>query len=92
MCRCRPPIAFPALADGKIDLLARNSTWTMGRETDLGLTFVGVTYYDGQGFLLPRSAGTFSSLELDGVEGLRPVGNDQRGQPRRLFQRQQHGL
>ncbi len=57
---------FQALADGKIDLLARNSTWTMGRETDLGLTFVGVTYYDGQGFLLPRSAGTFSSLELDG--------------------------
>lgn len=59
---------FPALADGRIDLLARNSTWTMGRETGLGLTFVGVTYYDGQGFLLPRSAGTFSSLELDGAK------------------------
>ncbi|MCB1488180.1 MAG: amino acid ABC transporter substrate-binding protein [Bauldia sp.] len=57
---------FKALSDGNIDLLARNSTWTMGRETELGLTFVGVTYYDGQGFLLPRSAGVLSSFELDG--------------------------
>jgi general L-amino acid transport system substrate-binding protein len=57
---------FEALASGKIDLLSRNSTWTMARETGLGLTFVGVTYYDGQGFMLPRAAGAFSSLELDG--------------------------
>src|SRR5271157_3821571 len=46
---------FQALKDGKIDVLSRNSTWTMGRETEYGLTFVGVTYYDGQGFLLPRA-------------------------------------
>lgn len=57
---------FPVLADGGIDILARNSTWTMGRETQYGLTFVGISYYDGQGFLLPRSAEIFSSLELDG--------------------------
>jgi general L-amino acid transport system substrate-binding protein len=57
---------FDALATGKIDLLSRNSTWTMQREAGLGLTFVGVTYYDGQGFMLPRSTGAFSSLELDG--------------------------
>ncbi len=57
---------FTALADGKVDLLARNSTWTMGRETELGLTFVGVSYYDGQGFMLPRSTGKQSALELDG--------------------------
>lgn len=57
---------FDALAAGKIDLLSRNSTWTMQREAGLGLTFVGVTYYDGQGFMLPRSTGAFSSLELDG--------------------------
>lgn len=56
---------FDALLSGKIDLLSRNSTWTMGREAGLGLTFVGVTYYDGQGFMVPRSAGRFSSLELD---------------------------
>lgn len=57
---------FDALASGEIDLLSRNSTWTMQREAGLGLTFVGVTYYDGQGFMLSRSAGMFSSLELDG--------------------------
>src|SRR5579862_7357806 len=41
---------FEALKDGKIDVLARNSTWTMSRETQYGLVFVGVNYYDGQGF------------------------------------------
>jgi general L-amino acid transport system substrate-binding protein len=55
---------FDALTEGKIDVLARNTTWTMGREAGLGVTFVGVTYYDGQGFLLPRSADVLSSLEL----------------------------
>jgi general L-amino acid transport system substrate-binding protein len=57
---------FAALADKKIDLLSRNSTWTMGRETEFGLTFVGVTYFDGQGFMLPRAANILSSLELGG--------------------------
>ncbi|MBN9023621.1 MAG: transporter substrate-binding domain-containing protein, partial [Rhizobiales bacterium] len=57
---------FDALKSGKIDILSRNSTWTMGRETGYGLTFVGVTYYDGQGFLVPRAAEVFSALELDG--------------------------
>ncbi len=59
---------FQALRDGKIDLLARNSTWTMSRETEFGLTFVGVTYYDGQGFLVPRAMKINSALELDGAK------------------------
>lgn len=58
---------FEALRDGKIDLLSRNSTWTMGRETEYGLTFVGVTYYDGQGFMVPRALRVRSALELDGA-------------------------
>ncbi len=58
---------FQALADGKIDVLSRNSTWTMGRETEFGLAFVGVTYYDGQGFLVPRAMRVTSALELDGA-------------------------
>ena len=58
---------FEALRDGKIDVLSRNSTWTLSRETDYGLTFVGVTYYDGQGFLLPRKLKVASALELDGA-------------------------
>lgn len=57
---------FEALKSGKVDLLSRNSTWTMGREVGFGITFVGVTYYDGQGFMVPRAANVFSALELDG--------------------------
>jgi general L-amino acid transport system substrate-binding protein len=58
---------FEALRSGKIDLLSRNSTWTMSRETGMGLTFVGVTYYDGQGFMVPRKTAVDSSLELSGT-------------------------
>lgn len=56
---------FDALKSGKIDVLARNSTWNLSREADYGLTFVGVSYYDGQGFMLPASANVSSALELD---------------------------
>lgn len=58
---------FDALKDGKVDLLSRNSTWTMSRETDLPLAFAGVTYYDGQGFMVKRDSGKVSALELDGA-------------------------
>jgi general L-amino acid transport system substrate-binding protein len=58
---------FQALQNGKIDVLARNSTWTMGRETEFGLTFVGATYYDGQGFMVPRALKVNSALQLDGA-------------------------
>lgn len=57
---------FEALQSSKIDLLSRNSTWTMSRETSLGLMFAGVAYYDGQGFLLRREAGIDTALELGG--------------------------
>jgi general L-amino acid transport system substrate-binding protein len=57
---------FDALKDKKIDVLSRNSTWTMGRENDAGLVFAGVTYYDGQAFLVPKSRNLTSALELDG--------------------------
>jgi general L-amino acid transport system substrate-binding protein len=55
---------FDALKSGQVDLLARNSTWTMGREIELGLLFTGVTYYDGQGFLLAKARNATSALEL----------------------------
>ena len=58
---------FQALKDGKIDVLSRNSTWTMGREVSYELAFVGVTYYDGQGFMAPRAMRVSSALELDGA-------------------------
>ncbi len=56
---------FDALRDGNVDLLARNTTWTAGRDITMGLNFAGVTYYDGQGFLVRRSLGVISSLQLD---------------------------
>jgi general L-amino acid transport system substrate-binding protein len=58
---------FQALKDGKIDILSRNSTWTMGREVGYDLAFVGVTYYDGQGFMAPRAMRVSSANELDGA-------------------------
>ena len=48
---------FTALASGEIDMLARNTTWTFSRDVDLKFDFVGVNYYDGQGFMVPKSAG-----------------------------------
>jgi general L-amino acid transport system substrate-binding protein len=58
---------FTALASGEIDLLARNTTWTFSRDVDLKFEFVGVNYYDGQGFLVPKSLGVTSAKELDGA-------------------------
>src|SRR6188474_3071239 len=46
---------FTELGNRKIDVLARNSTWTMARETEYYLHFAGVSYYDGQGFMVPRA-------------------------------------
>ncbi len=58
---------FTALASGEVDMLARNTTWTLSRGVDLKLDFVGVNYYDGQGFMVPKSLGVSSAKELDGA-------------------------
>ncbi len=58
---------FTALASGEIDMLARNTTWTFSRDVDLKFTFVGVNYYDGQGFMVPKDLGVTSATELDGA-------------------------
>ena len=58
---------FTALASGEIDVLARNSTWTFSRDVDLKFTFVGVNYYDGQGFMVSKDLGVTSAIELDGA-------------------------
>jgi len=51
---------FTALTSGEIDVLARNTTWTLSRDADIGLTFVGVNFYDGQGFMVRKSSGITS--------------------------------
>jgi general L-amino acid transport system substrate-binding protein len=58
---------FTALQSGEVDLLARNTTWTLSRDTDLGFDFVGVNYYDGQGFMVRKDLGVKSALELNGA-------------------------
>ena len=58
---------FPALASGEVDVLSRNTTWTFSRDVDLGFTFVGINYYDGQGFIGRTALGIGSAVELDGA-------------------------
>ena len=58
---------FTALQSGEIDVLSRVTTWTQTRDTQLGLNFTGVTYYDGQGFLVKKELGLTSVKELDGA-------------------------
>ncbi|QWW69368.1 amino acid ABC transporter substrate-binding protein [Rhizobium sp. WYJ-E13] len=58
---------FPALQSGEVDVLARNTTWTINRDTALGLNFRFVNYYDGQGFMVRKSLNVKSALELSGA-------------------------
>ena len=58
---------FTALQSGEIDVLTRNCTQTLGRDTALGLDFVQVNYYDGQGFMVAKKLGVKSAKELDGA-------------------------
>ena len=58
---------FTALQSGEIDVLSRNTTWTLSRDTSLGLDFVAVTYYDGQGFMVRKALKVSSALELNGA-------------------------
>jgi general L-amino acid transport system substrate-binding protein len=58
---------FTVLNSGEGDLLYRNTTITMSRDADLKLTFLGVNYYDGQGFMVPKALGVTSATELDGA-------------------------
>ena len=58
---------FTALQSGEVDLLVRSTTWTLGREGNLGLMFAGVNFYDGTGFLVKTSTGVKGAKELDGA-------------------------
>ncbi|MFN3984165.1 MAG: amino acid ABC transporter substrate-binding protein [Rhodocyclaceae bacterium] len=58
---------FTALQSGEVDVLSRNTTWTLTRDASLGLNFAGVNYYDGQGFMVRSSLGVNSAKELDGA-------------------------
>jgi general L-amino acid transport system substrate-binding protein len=59
---------FTALQSGEVDILSRNTTWTLTRDASLGLDFVGVTYYDGQGFMVPSKIKVTSAKNLKGAD------------------------
>jgi general L-amino acid transport system substrate-binding protein len=58
---------FEAVSSGKVDVLARNTTWTMERETKMPLRFAGISYHDGQGFIVKKLLGVTSALNLSGA-------------------------
>jgi len=58
---------FPMLQSGEVDLLVRNTTWTLAREASLGFLFAGINFYDGQGFMVKRSSGVTSARQLNGA-------------------------
>lgn len=60
-------VRFTALQSGEGDILSRNTTWTLVRDVNLGFEFTGVTFYDGQGFMVRKSLGVKSAKELDGA-------------------------
>jgi len=58
---------FTALQSGEVDILSRNTTWTLSRDTSLGLDFTGVTFYDGQGFMVPKKLNVTSAKQISGA-------------------------
>src|SRR6185295_5175372 len=58
---------FTALQSGEVDILSRNTTWTLTRDTSLGLDFTGITYYDGQCFMVAKKLGVKTAKELTGA-------------------------
>ncbi|WP_085935144.1 amino acid ABC transporter substrate-binding protein [Enhydrobacter aerosaccus] len=66
---------FTALQSGEVDVLSNNTTWTLTRDTALGLDFTGITYYDGQGFMVPKKLGVKSARELNGATICVPSGS-----------------
>ncbi|MDP4607512.1 MAG: amino acid ABC transporter substrate-binding protein, partial [Burkholderiaceae bacterium] len=58
---------FTALQSGEIDILSRNTTWTLTRDASLGLVFAGINFYDGQGFMVPKKLNVTSAKQLKGA-------------------------
>ncbi len=68
--------SFTALLSGEVDLLSRHSTWTFTRETALGVHFAGISYYDGQGFLISKKLNVDRVYDLKDVQVCSPVDSD----------------
>ncbi len=77
---------FAALQSGEVDILSRNTTWTLTRDASLGLHFTGTTYYDGQGFMVHQEEQDHLGQAAEGRHGVRAVGHHHREEPQRLLQ------
>ena len=80
---------FTALQSGDVDVLARNTTWTSSRDSQLGLNGTAINYFDGQGFIVRKDAQGQLRARAQRRHRLRAAGHHHRAQPRRLFPRQQ---
>lgn len=76
---------FSALKAGEVDVLARNTTWTLEREAVLGVLFTGILYYDGQGFLVSKSSGVQELAQLNGASVCVVKGTTHEGNLRQIF-------
>jgi general L-amino acid transport system substrate-binding protein len=83
---------FEAVRGGNVDLLARNTTWNGVRDITQGVSFVGVLYYDGQGFMVPRKTDTLSALELDRAKVCAIAGTTSVDNAKRYFTRHRMAL
>ena len=83
---------FTALQTGDVDVLVRNTTWTLLRDTQLGLNATGINYYDGQGFIIRKSAEGELGAGAQRRHDLRAAGHDHGAQPGGLFPRQPHEI
>lgn len=84
------PQRFTALQSGEIDILSRNTTWTLTRDASQGAVFAAINYYDGQGFMVPKKLGVKSAKQLNGATVCLAVGHEFRSGHGRLLCRQQH--
>jgi general L-amino acid transport system substrate-binding protein len=76
-----------ALAEGRVDLISRNTTWTFSRDAGQGISFVGILYHDGQGFMVPRKTDFLSALELSGQTVCALAGTTSAENTKRYFTR-----
>ncbi len=83
---------FPALTQKRIDVLTRNTTWTLGREAGLSVEFPATTYFDGQGFMVRKSMKIESAFELADKKICVQTSTDHATQPRGFLPQQQDRL
>ena len=81
---------FSSLQAGEIDVLSRNSTWTLTRDASLGVVFTGINYFDGQGFMVPKKLKIDNAKQAQRRDRVRAGRHHQREERRRLLRRARH--